>query len=106
MRAGLLSHPEVIDLINNKFISTWIIVDDAQRLAKEGNALAKTLIGNWQYPLDLMFLTENGVMISKLNSVQHLQHDVHKDVSHPAAKPGPAHKDVFVQHVVRLFGAE
>jgi len=108
LRAGLLSKPQFIELINKKFVSTWIIIDDARKLADKGDPLAKTLATNFEQPLDFMFLTKDGVLINKLNSAQHLHHNVHTDVSHPHAptKPGRSHEEVFLKHVMRMFGAD
>ena len=32
MRAGLLSEPPVIELINDKFVSTWVLIDDLEEV--------------------------------------------------------------------------
>ena len=96
MRAGLLSETDVIGRINATFVSTWILIDDAQRLAGEGDAVATTLAGNWEYPLDLMFLSSDGKFITKLNSFKDLR-DAHSDVGHPPDGRGrdQDHVDVF-----------
>ena len=105
MRAGLLSQPHVIDEINENFVSTWIIIDDANKLAERGDPLAKTLASNWEYPIDIMFLTPEGKVVSKLNSFKDFK-DVHPDVAAPPGKEKlpadaarPSHVEVFLRHV-------
>jgi hypothetical protein len=96
----------VIERINQEFVATWIIVDDAEKLAAAGDPLAKTLAANWEYPLDLMFVAPDGRLISKLNSFADLR-GVHPDVGHPPESRGqaPPHVDVFMKHVDRLLAA-
>jgi hypothetical protein len=105
LRAGLLSEPEVIELINQKFVATWIIVDHAERLAKQGNALARTAAANWQFPLDIMFVSAEGRLLNKLNSFQDLR-DAHPEVGHPPEGRGRSkpHLVTFLQHVRKHFG--
>lgn len=105
MRAGLLSDPRIIELVNQKFVATWIIVDDAQRRAKDGDVLAKTLQANWQFPLDIMFVSADGSLLNKLNSFKHLR-AAHSDVGHPPAGRGRSapHSETFLEHVAEHFG--
>jgi hypothetical protein len=99
----------VIDEINEKFVSTWIIIDDVTKLAEKGEPLAKTLASNWEYPIDIMFLTPEGKLVSKLNSFKDFK-DVHPDVAAPPGKyklPDDAarvsHVDVFLNHVSKFL---
>lgn len=87
MRAGLLSEQRVIDLVNEKFVATWVLIDDLKAPFHEGHVFARTLAGNWEYPLDLMFLTSEGELVSKLNSFRDLP--AHHDVGHPRHPFGP-----------------
>ena len=105
MRAGLLSDPLIIERLNRKFVSTWIIVDDLMKLSGKGGKLSQTLAENWQYPLDIMFLTPDGRLVSKLNSFKHFR-TAHPDVSHPPTRlsSGPSHVEVFLDHLAVHFG--
>jgi hypothetical protein len=101
----------VIEEINDKFVSTWIIIDDATKLAEAGDPLAKTLVATWEYPVDMMFLTPEGKLVNKLNSYKDFK-DVHPDVAAPPGKfkPGEGeakrpHVQVFLDHVHALFQA-
>ena len=71
-------------------------MDDAQKLASAGNSFASVLANNWEYPLDLMFLSPDGTLITKLNSFQHLR-SAHAGVGHPPEERGkdPPHVLVF-----------
>ena len=111
MRAGLLSDPEVITRLNKEFVSTSIIIDDLEKLAASGDELAKRLVGQWEYPVELIFLTAGGTLVSKLNSFKDFP-GMHPDVSAP---PGNRHKklgdehshtNIFLNHVARYFGKE
>jgi hypothetical protein len=107
LRAGLLSEPKIIELVNRKFVATWIIVDDAERLAAKNDRLARTALVNWQFPLDIMFMSDKGVLLSKLNSFQDLR-DAHPDVGHPPEGRGRSkpHIETFLRHVATHFGAD
>ena len=109
MRAGLLSNPQIIKLINDRFVSTWIVKDELETVAKKGNKLAQVLDAELEYPImDLMFLTPDGRYINKLNAYQDFL-DVHPDVSIPysARKRRDTIQtdvDVFLEHVATHFG--
>ena len=106
MRAGLLSDHRISRLINEKFVSTWVLIDDLKQCAEKGNRLADTLLKNWEYPLDLMFLTADGDYVSKLNSFRDLS-NAHPDVGRPGnpfARFGQSHTDVFIWHAKRFLG--
>ena len=105
MRAGLLSLPQVIDEVNEKFVSTWIIIDDVTKLAESGDPLAKTLAVAWEYPITMMFLTPEGKVVSTLNSFKDFK-DVHPDTAAPPGKfklpddvARKSHLDVFFDHI-------
>jgi hypothetical protein len=107
LRAGLLSDTQVTELVNKKFVATWIIVDDAERLSREGDAFAKTLFSNWEFPLDIMFLSPEGALLTKLNSFGDLR-DAHPDVGHPPEGRGRSapHLETFLRLVQTHFGLE
>ena len=103
MRAGLLSDRGVIKLINEKFVTTWALIDDLKQ--DTDNPFGETLLSHWEYPLDLMFLTTGGKFVSKLNSFNDLP-GAHPDVGHhgdPFARFGPSHADVFYSHAKQFF---
>jgi hypothetical protein len=109
LRAGLLSQPEVIEEINEKFVSTWTVIDEATKLAEKGDPLGKTLASSWEYPVDLMFLTPEGKLVSKLNSYKDFK-DVHPDTAVPPGKYRLAegevkrsHIEVFQNHVAAFL---
>ena len=108
MRAGLLSDPEVIRRLNESFVCTTIVIDDAKKRAEGGDALAKQLAGQWSYPLEMMFLKTDGTLISKLNSFKDFP-GVHPDVAAPPDKNrvespnGRAHTDAFLKHLAEHF---
>jgi hypothetical protein len=109
LRAGLLSQQQIIDEVNSKFVSTWIIIDDASKLAQKGDELGRTLASNWEYPIDIMFLTPEGKLMNKLNSYRDLT-EVHPDVASPPGKQRPAdgmarrsNVDVFLSHVTSVL---
>ena len=81
-------------------MATWALIDDLKEGAEKGNRFAETLYKNWEYPLDLMFLTVNGEYVSKLNSFRDLP-NAHPDVGHPGdplVRRGPSHADIFFRH--------
>ncbi len=109
MRAGLLSSPQIIKLINERFVCTWIVKDELEVLAKKGNKLAKILDAKLEYPImDLMFLTSDGHYLNKLNAYADFL-DVHPDVSIPCTprkrrEVTQTDIDVFLGHVAKYFG--
>lgn len=106
MRAGLLSDHEVIRLVNEKFVSTWVLIDDLKQNADKQPRLADTLLKHWEYPLDLMFLNTHGEFVTKLNTFRDLP-NAHPDVGHqenPFERHGPSHTDVFLRHAKRFLG--
>jgi hypothetical protein len=111
LRAGLLSDPEVIHLLNSRFVCTSTIIDDVQKRAsssQEGNELAKKLEAQWEYPVEMMFLTPTGTVVSKLNSYKDFP-GVHPDVVAPPKKQHVqregerSHTDIFLKHIAKHF---
>jgi hypothetical protein len=108
LRAGLLSDPKVISLINKRFVSTTIIIDDLEKRAASDDELAKKLVGQWEYPVEVMFLTPTGKFVSKLNSFKDFP-GMHPDVSGPPGKPYAmrldelSHSNILLKHVARHF---
>jgi hypothetical protein len=111
LRAGLLSDREVITRLNKNFVSTSIIIDDLEKRAANGDALAKQLVAEWEYPVELMFLTPDCKLVSKLNSFKDFP-GMHPDVSAPPGnrfKPiadEHSHTDIFLNHLALHFGKE
>jgi hypothetical protein len=104
LRAGLLSNPEVIETINRKFVSIWVIYDELITQAADGDRLARVLSVNHEYPLDFMFLTPNGQLITRLTSFKDLP-SAHQAVAHPQ-RGGNSHFNVFMNRVKKHFGEE
>jgi len=104
LRAGLLSDPEVIRRLNENFVCTTVLIHDARRLADQGDELAKELVAQWTYPLEMMFLRTDGSLISKLNSFKDFP-GVHPDVAAPPGRERVvvanerAHVDIFLRHL-------
>jgi hypothetical protein len=99
----------VIKLINDRFVSTWIVKDELDVLANKGNKLAQDLGSKLEYPImDLMFLTSDGRYVNKLNAFADFL-DVHPDVSVPQSsrvqrEVVQTDVDVFLDHVAAHFG--
>jgi hypothetical protein len=90
----------VIKLIGERLVCTWVLVDELKKASGEGNPFAETLLKNWEYPLDLMFLSREGTFVTKLNSFRDLR-NAHPDVGHhgdPYERLAPSHADVFMWH--------
>jgi hypothetical protein len=109
LRAGLLSDPEVIQRLNHEFVCTSAIIDDVQKQAARGDELAKQLAAQWEYPVEMMFLTPAGSVVSKLNSYQDFP-GVHPDVVSPPKKQHlpreeeHSHTNIFLKHLAMHFG--
>jgi len=99
--------PHVIERINQTFVSTWILVDDLERLANHHNPLARTLSTRWEYPIDLMFVSAEGELLSKLNSFKDFRNP-HRDVGQPSHIPwgGATHEEVFLKHLDLNFNSK
>jgi hypothetical protein len=104
LRAGLLSESRVIERLNAQFVCTWTLVADARRRSDEGDRLSTTIASNWEFPLDVMFISPEGDLVTKLNSFHDLK-AAHPDVGHPPEGRGRSapHIDTFLQHVDRRF---
>jgi len=111
LRAGLLSEKEVIRRLNKGFVCTTILIDDLEKRAATGDALAKQLAGEWEYPVEMMFVTPDCKVVSKLNSFKDFP-GMHPDVSAP---PGHRHREmkdenvhakILLDHLAKQFGKE
>jgi hypothetical protein len=111
LRAGLLSDPKVIARLNRQFVSTSIIIDDLEKHAARGDRLAKKLVDEWEYPVEMMFVKPDGTVVSKLNSFKDFP-GMHPDVSAPPGKryagrkEDGSHSKMFLEHLARHFGGE
>jgi hypothetical protein len=111
LRAGLLSDREVIRRLNERFVSTSIIIDDLEKRAASGDELARRLVAEWKYPVEMMFLTPAGTLVSKLNSFEDFP-GMHPDVAAPpgnryrARRDEPSHSAIFLSHLDLHFGRE
>ncbi|HIF33916.1 MAG: hypothetical protein ABGX07_09925 [Pirellulaceae bacterium] len=94
----------IIKRINETFIATWILVDDARKRGVSGDKFARTLALKWEFPLDLMFFKPDGRYVNKLNSFKDLR-GADSTVGHPPEGRGKdaAHVDVFLRHVENHF---
>ena len=97
--------------LNKSFVCTSIIIDDVNKRAENGDELAKTLEANWQYPLEIMFLTPQGKLISRMNSFEDFP-GVHPDVGAPPSQQNVpmqnerSHIDAFLRHVSKYFNKQ
>lgn len=85
-------------------MATWVLIDDLKEHSAAGNQFAATLQSNWEYPLDLMFLSPEGEFVSKLNSFRDLP--AHPHVGHPRHPFGPGTPTklaVFHAHAMRFL---
>jgi hypothetical protein len=111
LRAGLLSDPEVITRLNKGFVCTSIIIDDLEKRAANGDALAKQLVGHWVYPVEMIFLKPSGALISRLNSYADFP-GMHPDVvappqgQHRTLQDEHYHTKIFLNHLALHFGKE
>jgi hypothetical protein len=102
----------VIERLNKDFVSTMSIIDDVTKRADSGDAVAQQLVKNWKYPVEMMFLTPNGQLVSKINSFEDFP-GVHQDVSAPPGKGKQrppvderAHVNAFLKHLADHFGGD
>ena len=109
MRAGLLSQPEVIQRVNRQFVSTTLSYPDLKKRGDAGDALAKEVLGHWQIPLVLVFLTPEGRFMNKLSSLDELN-EVHPDTTKRNEAPqrhsleSETHNtSVFLKHLTKYF---
>lgn len=105
MRAGLLSDPKVIATLNERFVNTWVIIDDIQRrVGAKHPDMARHLLGDHEYPFDFMFFSPEGAFLSRLTSFEDLP-GAHPDVGHPrrATDEAHSHTDVFLEALAERF---
>ena len=101
----------MITRLNQGFVCTSIIIDDLEKRAASGDELAKRLAGQWEYPLELIFLTAEGTPVSKLNSFKDFP-GMHPDVSappgnrHKALADEQSHAKILLNHLDRHFAKE
>jgi hypothetical protein len=92
-------------------VCTSILIDDVRVRAARGDEFAKRLAEHWVYPLEMMFVTSSGVLISKLNSYEDFP-GMHPDVvapphaAHQALQDEHSHTAIFLNHLARHFGKE
>ncbi len=88
-----------------------MIIDDVESQARRGNELAKILSAQWEYPVEFVFVTPDGKVVSKLNSFKDFP-GMHADVAAPpgrqhwALQDEHSHTEHFLSHVARHFGKE
>jgi hypothetical protein len=99
VRAGLLSQPEVIQRINQQFVSTTITYFDLLELKKKGDAFATKVAPHWSNPVSLMFFTTEGEFITRLNPVHDFT-DIHPDTD---LRPGQQYNPNPEQNVRRFL---
>jgi hypothetical protein len=109
LRAGLLSDRTVINLLNDSFVCTSIIIDDVNKRAASGDELARQMAAEWKYPVEMIFLTPSCRLVSKLNSYADFR-GAHPDVVAPGDQvpllDERTHVDAFLRHVARHFAKE
>jgi hypothetical protein len=111
LRAGLLADPKVIARLNEKFVCTFIIIDDLEKRAEGGDELAKLLASEWVYPVEMMFARPDGTVVSKLNSFKDFP-GMHPDVAAPPRTKHRvydnehAHRGYFLEHLAVHFPKE
>jgi len=80
-----------------------------EKLATNGDELAKQLVAHWEYPVEMMFVRSDGTLVSKLNSLKDFP-GMHPDVAAPPGnrhvirEDGHSHSDIFLNHVALRFG--
>ena len=91
-------------------MNTSVIIDDLEKRAASGDEMARALVAEWEYPVEMMFVKPDGSLISKLNSFKDFP-GVHPDVSappHKGSQPAPtderAHAHSFLKNLAEHFG--
>lgn len=107
MRAGLLSQPQVIQRINEQFVSVSLTHHELKKLAESGHELAREIFDHWKYPVTLAFLTPEGRFITSLSTLTDLTH-VHPDTSRRPSQCNSIESDVhntqvFLKHLAQHF---
>ena len=94
----------MIDTLNAKFINTWVIIEDIRpRLGAEHPELADLLILQHEYPLDFVFLSPEGKLVTRLTSFKDMP-GAHPAVGHPRRDRKEAHVEIFLQTITAHFG--
>ena len=94
----------MIATLNERFVNTWVIVDDIQRRVGLAHpAMAKALLEEHEYPFDFMFFSPAGEYLTRLTSFKDLP-GAHPAVGHPRRAAEANHTDVFLQALARHFG--
>jgi hypothetical protein len=109
VRAGLLSQPQVIQRINETFVSTSITYPELAKMVKAGDEFAGKVAAHWFSPVTLIFLTTEGRFITRLSPLAELC-EVHPDTSpRPGQMKDPEshlqNTKVFLKHLDEHFGA-
>ena len=74
MRAGPLSSPEVIGLLNESFVSTWVLAKHLEHLSLDPTAspelreLARALRSRYDYPVDTQVVGPDGRLLGQLGA--------------------------------------
>ena len=109
MRAGLLSQPQVIQRINQQFVSATLPYLELKKLADSGDGIAREVLAHWRTPLALVFLTPQGQFITKLSSLTDLA-EVHPDTTKRPEAPqyhslqsDVNNARVFLKHLTKHF---
>lgn len=71
MRAGPLSHPDNVELLNRDFVNAWVLAKDLPTLAAESEdsavqAVARQCEEHFVYPVDSHVLSPTGEFIAGL----------------------------------------
>lgn len=85
-----------------------LIIDDLEKRAAAGDALAKLLAPQWEYPVEMLFAKPDGTVITRLNSFKDFP-GMHPDVAappgtrHRALDDEHTHRDHFLKHLAAHF---
>jgi hypothetical protein len=109
LRAGLLSDPQVIQKVNEQFVSVTLPSADLSKRAASGDALAREILNHWQLPVGLIFLTPEGQFVTKLSSLTDLN-EVHPDTTrrpeapqYHSLKSDVNNARIFLKHLAQHF---
>ncbi|MBI3412013.1 MAG: hypothetical protein HY040_27090 [Planctomycetes bacterium] len=92
-------------------MSTFVLVDDLKKYEAAGDALARSLLPHWKFPLQLVFLNPDCSLVTKLNYFRDLP-GIHPDVAYPprSKREGPMdtrpNDVIFLEHLAQHFGRE
>ncbi|KAK7481146.1 hypothetical protein BaRGS_00027579, partial [Batillaria attramentaria] len=73
LRETSLESPQVISLLQQRFVSTWALKVDLQALEKDENdpvmsEFAKTLLAEYKFPVTMMVIAPNRTIVHKVNA--------------------------------------